>query len=605
MWKQGWIYIVIAAGWVLLVELTLSDLRLGNRLYFPTVTYDYSLRSTVTSSITRGGIPPHNPFFFAGHLFVMHYHYFWLALCSLAEQMTGSQSGSRHAVVAGTIWSGLGLLALVALYLRFFQKEGEHQIRRRTLLAIALLGVTGLDILPVVFIELRSRGIYADLEWWNDQIAAWIVTSLWTPHHLAGLVACLMGFLVIWETPKLPGWRGRLVSAICAALMFASAVGLSIYVTLVFAVFLTLWMVILFVRKQRQSAALVCVSGLLTVALSLPFLQELLVHEAGGGPGPAAAFPIKFTVRQFPIFDRALNLPPSGWHANLDNLLVLPINYGFELGFFLLVGAIQGKRLWRNRKQMTEQELCSLTMGASSVVVCTFLSSNVLTGNDLGWRGFLIAQVVLLIWGAELLANGLLWSRQRGGSRNRGLIAATLALGFAGSGYALAKIRFYPVISDVTSTPLYGWLSPDRNLGARTFALRTIYEELRHRTPPGAVFQHNPNTNPEDLFHGIYADRQVAADTMHCNVFFGGDAGLCQSRIGVIDGLFEEPKAYQASQIDEVCSRMSIDVLIAKDTDKVWSDPESWIWKRKPLLENRYARAFTCGSATVSRTASR
>jgi len=193
------------------------------------------------------------------------------------------------------------------------------------------------------------------------------------------------------------------------------------------------------------------------------------------------------------------------------------------------------------------------------------------------------------------LSHGIL-SRRLPPGTGRALIAATLALGFAGSLYALVKIRFYPFLSDTTSTPLYSWLSPDRKLGERTFALRQIYDQLRHRTPVNAIFQHNPHTEPEDLFSGIYADRQFAAETMRCGVFFGGDANLCQSRIGVMVDLFEKTKAYDSTQIEGICGQLSIDFLIVKDTDKVWQDRESWVWKKNPIVANNYGRAFACGS---------
>jgi len=38
-----------------------------------------------------------------------------------------------------------------------------------------------------------------------------------------------------------------------------------------------------------------------------------------------------------------------------------------------------------------------------SVLVSTFVRSGVIATNDLGWRGFLPAQFVMLLWGAEFL----------------------------------------------------------------------------------------------------------------------------------------------------------------------------------------------------------
>ena len=609
IFKNEIIFLAIVAGWVLLSAFTLVDLQIGHRLYFPTVTYDYSLRSTVTASIAHSGVPVHNPFFFPGRSYVMHYHYFWFILCGITERIAGPGVSARHSVIAGTIWAGIGLLALVGLYLRFFQSRGPSDVRRRRLYALALLGITGLDIIPVLFVEIGSRGFYADLEWWNEQVTSWVDTVFWTPHQLAGLIACLMGFLLLWDNAPQRGKLHQLITAVTAGVMFSSSVGLTVHVTLAFAIFLVVWMIREFFSHHRQQAGLICVAGITAGVCALPFLAELFGHEVGAAAA-AGAFPLRFAVRPFQFLDVMLGLPEFGWKTSLFNLITLPVNYSLELGFFLMVGVIECKRMWHNRHTLTEDQICGFTLVSTCLIVCTFVSSAVGASNDLGWRGFLPVQFMLLLWGGEMLADGLLSPRPRaatavkagapGEQINRGLIVATLVLGAVGSFYALVKIRFYPLLSDTTSTPLYGWLSPDRNLGARTFALRQIYEELRRLTPVGAIFQHNPNTAPSDFFHGIYADRQVAADTKGCVVNFGGDADLCKSWYSTLNELFENPKAFDATQIDEVCRKLSIDVLVVKDTDKIWKIHQSWAWNRKPVLENEYGKAFFCSPAAAS-----
>src|ERR1035441_1110176 len=52
---------------------------------------------------------------------------------------------------------------------------------------------------------------------------------------------------------------------------------------------------------------------------------------------------------------------------------------------------------------------------------------------------------------------------------------------FAGSFYELFKVRVYPVLLDTTSIPLNRSMSPDRQLGVRTFAVRHIYDEMTER----------------------------------------------------------------------------------------------------------------------------
>jgi hypothetical protein len=606
IFNRDLIFVGIVAGWAVLGALSLIDLQIGHRLYFPTVVHDYSLRAAVTSSITRGGVPALNPFFFAGRSFVMHYHYFWFILCSDVERISASTVSSRQALIAGTIWSGIGLLALVALYVRFFESPGEADVRRRTLFAIALLSITGLDIIPVVLTELFTKWFYPDLEWWNEQVSAWVTTVLWTPHQLAGLVACLMGFLLLWDTGQRPAARNWIATSLTAGVMFSSAAGMSVHVTLVVALFLCVWMSSEFLRNHRRQAAGICFAGVIAGVLSIPFLVELLTPDASASGGRV---PLHFAVRSFRYFDLALDLAASGWKTNLANLMVLPLNYFMELGFFLIVGVVQCRRMWHNRGRLTESQLCGFTMAATSMVVVTFVNSSVAAGNDLGWRGFLPAQFILLLWGADLLADGFLSrspSTVKAGqsevrdNQNRAFIIATLVLGMAGSCYELFKIRFYPLLLDTTSIPLNRSFSPDRKLGERIFAFRQIYDGLKRRTPVGAILQHNPGALEADHIYGFYSGRQIAAETLNCIVIFGGDANLCQSRIGIITDVFDNPKAFDATQIDEVCGRLSINDLIVKDTDMVWQDRKSWVWKRTPMLENNYAKIFACGPVAAS-----
>ena len=51
---------------------------------------------------------------------------------------------------------------------------------------------------------------------------------------------------------------------------------------------------------------------------------------------------------------------------------------------------------------MPRRERAAVLMVVSSVLACTFLRSNAITSNDLGWRGFMIAQFILLLWAVAI-----------------------------------------------------------------------------------------------------------------------------------------------------------------------------------------------------------
>jgi hypothetical protein len=601
--KKVGIILAIIAGWILLGMLCLVDLQLGDRIYSPTVAHDYMLRTAVTAAITRTGIPAANPYFFPGRPFVLRYHYFWMMPCSLVEQLGGSLVSPRQALIGATLWCGIGLMALVPLYLRFFQPKGAFHIERRTLIGIALLSVTGLDIVPVTLFEWVTGRIVPSIEWWNSPVAAWITSVLWVPHHVASLIACLTGFLVIWQGRR--ARYNRVCAGVVAGLMFASAVGLSVYVTFVFAVFLAIWLGIAMAKKYESDVVVICISGVVALAAAGVFLFEL--HQGKTGQTSEAGFPVQFTIRPFTFAEALVETfwPQWPWLKPAVDLLLLRMNYLLELGLFFTIGMLQWKRMRSSKVFFNQKELCGFTMVVTAILICTFLRSTVIIYNDLSWRGFLLAQFILLIWGAELWDEGVLQlpGLAQGGSakatsskNQRFLIAALLTLGVAGSLYEVCMVRFYPVISDGSTRVKNEWLSPDRNLGKRAYALREIYETLRDKLPDHAIVQHNLNVVPGDLFYGLYADRQAAAETSQCGVVFGGDPALCHGIKSRIDSFFEGSETMGADAVDAACKDLSIDVLIVKDTDKVWGDRESWVWKKQPVLANNYARAFLCGA---------
>src|SRR5262249_7785016 len=143
-------------------------------------------------------VPPANPYFYPGHFVPLRYHYFWLIPCALTELLGGSLVSARQANIGGTLWSGLGLIALVPLYLRFVHPAGAKDIYRRSLIGVSLLAVTGLDVIPNLFFDAFHFPL-PDPEWWNNQISAWATTLLWVPHNTAALIAGLAAVLILWN----------------------------------------------------------------------------------------------------------------------------------------------------------------------------------------------------------------------------------------------------------------------------------------------------------------------------------------------------------------------------------------------------------------------
>ena len=575
---------VLAAAWLVLGTASMIDLQWGSRLYYSVISYDYTWRVAITSAITRSGIPPPNPYFFPGGPTPLRYHYFWMILCSLAQRAGRGVISARLAVFGGTLWCGLGLIAVLALYLRFADPDGPVRLRYRVGLAIALLGVTGLDLLPTLLL-LPNGAVLADMEWWNEQVTSWVGTMLWVPHHLASLVACLTGFLLLWSAPARR--RDAVVAAAVAGLCFASAVGCSVYVAFTFFVFLAVWGLITLIRKWRRDTALLVLAGCCAALPLVQYVRDL------SGPASGGSFLVP-TVRAFKIPDLILAaMHAARWKILLANLLLLPLNYFLELGFFLPIGLVALKRLRAARQPWSRWELAACAMAGSSIAVCTFLRSGVIGNNDLGTRGFLPAQFILLLWAVSLSGGPELRGRPL-----RGWLAFLSVAGAAASVYQVCLLRGFTVLSDFARVSRYPFLGEDRRLGKRTYAARQVYEQLRRTQPVTAVMQLNPS-DPEFIPYGLYADRQLGAESSDCGTVMGGDASLCAGMYPLLTGLFNPPSAAPAPEVDAVCAQFAIRVLVARDDDPVWADPRSWVWNRKPLAANSMMRAVACGKGVL------
>jgi hypothetical protein len=279
-------------------------------------------------------------------------------------------------------------------------------------------------------------------------------------------------------------------------------------------------------------------------------------------------------------------------------LLFLPLNYFLELGFFFFAALLRIKSIRAGSTPMTRQEQTAWLLVATSFLIGSFLRSTTMTSNDLGWRCFLQAQLVLLLWGAVVIDDW--WCGRRVETRRRNLTAAfagiLLALGLIGTVYQVAMLRAYPILADVgkVDSRSYYWLDRDRRLGERTLALRSVYDSLGARLPPDAIVQYNPNAS-EFISHQLYSGHNAAMGLQYCGVVFGGDVSGCEGRMKSVAPLFNTPSRSESDDLDRVCREYNIKIMLVDDRDPVWNDRQSWVWSRNPLIANEYVRAFACG----------
>ena len=599
----------VALIWLILAVLMLADIQIHARLYYPVIAFDYALRTAFVSAIGTFGVPAQNPFYFPGHPVGLRYHYLWLIQCALVERLGGPVADPRHALIGGTMWCGIGMLCLVPLYLRLFSPVGADGLYRRTLIGLGLMGITGLDILPTL-LKVRLyfagiiQGVSPSVEWWNEQVDGWLYTMLWEPHYTCSLIACLTAFLILWDAPE-ERRRGRwMISSGVAGLALATAVGAGIYVAFVFAIFLVLWTCLALINKWRSASSStpealpLVVAGVVAAVASFPYLFELRGPAGAGGTGSggsgAGVMPIHFTVRAFEMIDWDKVFDHS-WQVLLMRAALLPLNYFLELGFFFAVACLVWKRFRANKTAPTRQEWASFAMVGTSVAICTFMKSSLIANNDLGWRGFLPAQFILLLWAADLLGGGARANELIAPPivlRERPFLAALLILGAAGTVYDLAILRFYPLWADQGKLPKISWMSDDDQLGRRTYAGREAYQWLKSRTSSHGIIQQNPDPVYQDTLYGLYANRQTIAEDRNCFAAFTADSSQCGPIVNRLTGLFASNASSQTFQ--DACENLPIDVVVAKDTDAAWGDRASWIWSRKPIFSNDFFRLFPC-----------
>ena len=592
--RSTWIALGMAMLWAATALFELADLQIGQRLYLSVTAYDHCVRNEMVQAVLRTGVPPHNPLFYpGGHAPVMRYYYYWYVLCALPSRLVGIPA--RASLSASSVWCGFAVAALIPLYLKYFLRE-QDGLRKKSVIGIALLCVTGLDLIPNLlwFAQFPSI-VYADMDWWDpNQVTSWLGSFLWVPHHVAALVACLAGFLILSQVEDGMRLRARFIVALVAGAAFASAAGLSLYVTFTFALFVVVWTFYLLLIRQLAVLATYAATGAISLVLSLPYLHDL--HETSKVEAGFASF----AIRDFPT---ALNWlqqhhVTSPLLMKLSSIPTIAVVYAIEFGFFLLIGILRFKSEMLGPRRLTQNQRAAWLMLGVSLFVATFLRSGVISSNDLGMRSVLLAQFILLLWAVPFFASWLGTAHPAGNSRRsalRILAVTTLVLGILGSVAELFILRAYAPMADADIIERSEDFMPKGpHMGERTYALRAGYEQLNQILAPNAVVQHSPLA-PGYLPLLLYSNHQLAAQGRDCAAGFGGDPRQCEAAVVPLADLFFTPAIGPGPDVDALCNALSINVLVATDSDRAWYDVNGWVWRRKALVANDYMRAIPCG----------
>lgn len=602
---------IIAGVWVGFSIIWLVDVQVGNRLYFNTVAYDYTTRVAVVDAITRTGVPPVNPGYYPGFpVKLTDLYYFWYILASVVDRVGGNLVDARMAFIASVAWCGLCLMATIGLYLRIRNGEGGTKAWKLSILGSQLLLVSGLDIIPVVILFIRAEQLWGHLildgriEGWNTPIMTWLGALMWVPLHVSALMACLVGMMLFLYSSN-QGFRKQAAAALISGLAFASSLGLSAWVTFTFAVFWAVWMVVRFINPRNRTSVLwMAFAGAISLCAAFPFIRDLL---AGSTASPFGSFPISFFIRPFPILDIFLNSLTPLIHQ-LIYLLLLPVNYFMELGFFFLVGLIWIQIHWRKEKNCNPFYTPEIILLLTVIFLLTFVSSNLTGIDDLGIRAWLLGQFVLLIWTVDLVQHLLLKNKwafplnlrnlqlSKGSALTRNLLVVLFTIGVLTTALDMCVLRTWTILIDLNIVGFPNDLSPDMHLGERTYDARLAYDFVRDKLPINVIVQPNPSV-VLDRPSGLYGTRQIAISD---HTEYGISPMEFLKRVDQISQIFLEKNPASWSKIDHECSQNFINILIVNDTDPLWYDFANLKLQRAPLYENSRYALFECGYSSIS-----
>jgi hypothetical protein len=605
----------LTLAWVLAALVSLPDLQLDRQVYANVVINDHSTRIALTDAIYRTGIPPANPHIFPGRPLPVSYFYFWYIFPALLSRLAGGLIDPRIAFYAGIVWVGIAARAAACLNLRFVSPEAGLAIGPRAAAAVGLFFVTGLDVIFAAIHIAYLPGSPSPFvtEWWNgnSQVTAWAGAALWVPHHLAGLVAGITGILIFQDLSRATSPHRKAALAVLAAFSLASLVGLSVYVGLVFAVYWAARFCLSLAWKQwRPGAPWMAAAGCFTLLLVLPFLRDLLANRASFSTQTQGGL-LVFEVRSFGFLAWVTN-GRAAWLQNLFNLLLLPVNYFLELGFFFVAGLLYLQAAARERRAYREGRTpkdgrslfdhlgTDLLLLACSGFICSFFRSAIIGNNDVGWRGFLPVQFILLVWGANVIVTT--WPGWAGRQREEAApgfpivkkaAVVLLVIGLASTLFDLAYLRVYAKLDDRLgwSNRIYGAQVEQR--GRRAYALREGYQYVYAAFPLDAILQSNPEVEYLVLAQGVYGQRQTAAAGREYAFIYGDTPDVYQAVSGRILPVFNDPTLGWPA-VARACQDAAIDVLLVKDLDPVWQDAGSWVWSRAPAFWNDFVRVYAC-----------
>ena len=290
--------LLVLAGTVVFCLAATSAVRINGNLYEGVFTNDWYIRIPLQYIAPITGVPSVNPLFtLAGQNPPLNYHYFFYVLCAQPMRLAGLDA--RSTLVASTVWACLIFFATAWLMLKYlalpatgraFAVPGEEpyrpRLRRMALLFFLVSTFVGLDLISFVITLVHKRELLPASTWLSHEtIAAWPGWVMFGPHHMMGLTAGLLGYLLLTLLPK-DAHRSWIVYPLLASLCFASLAGTSAFIAL--ATFLAATLLGLDGLVRRDWRLVLSVAGSLLLALALDGFFIASILGAHGAPTASA-----------------------------------------------------------------------------------------------------------------------------------------------------------------------------------------------------------------------------------------------------------------------------------------------------------------------------
>lgn len=634
---------VALASLLLYLLFETSSIQIGHHLFEAVSASDWSVRVPLVAASIRNGVPPGNPFFTLDH----HpqgsrYYFFWYSLCALIGRPL--HLPARACLTAGVVWSAFALVAVLFLALKYLGSRPASS-RDQRLLALGLCCVMGIDILPTLAgLLTHPIHLYPEIEWWHDdRIPSFLGAVVFAPHHIAGMVCCLIAFLIL-TTPALFSQRTpafTLLRSLLAGLCFAAAVGDSTYIAFCFS-FVGLLFGLDRLRQRRWSdLATLLLAGAFALVLCRPFLHEMLSAPAlPAAAGQHSTHFFRLALRELHDGDRFVIAISKRLHHRVNNrpllhLLALPfvaVSLPLEFGFFVIplgIRILRDLRRIRVRHPFTDGERLLWAIFLGAAIPALFLSSEPTQGvNDLGRHAGLILRFVVIVWSTPIVWEFLdrLRARQPLSSRHPWIArfaVLLLALGLATQLWQIIMDRCFLAIFHHTRGNPEMPFAQDTDLAGRYFDLHQGLHIVESRLPPDAVVQSNPGSRYQMIVM-LYSDRPFAAGDLSCETAFGGDLSRCKPIVTQLQRLFGGPADIQPvplgpyvtitapeavatttpSAFVATCRDLHLDAIVAQNSDPAWNLPTSWVWKQTPVYATPIVRIFTCPQPPLTATSS-